>query len=296
MFRYKIVVMSSANRSRKYESGYQKRKKKQRIEDLTQSQKGAMDKFVRKESQVSTDNDDNDPRDGQTETENIFGVEEILIDNTNIEMDNNADNIRANSTSPIADVNDSFQPDIFDPRYWDSLDHKQIDILAEKGPRRDLSIQKGPKDRYARRFSALFYTRILSNGEHCDRDWFVYSKELDRVFCFGCKLFTKGHRKGQLANEGFNDWIHLGSRLKEHETSPNHVLSMATWYELRSRLQKDQTIGKAAQRQLEKEKDHWRKVLFRIVCIVKFLAKQNLAFRGTNSKLYEDSNGNSWDW
>ena len=67
---------------------------------------------------------------------------------------------------------------------------------------------------------------------------------------------------------------------------------MATWYELRSRLQKDQTIDKAAQRQLEKEKDHWRKVLFRIVCIVKFLAKHNLAFRGTNSKLYEDSNGN----
>ncbi|XP_066373855.1 uncharacterized protein [Miscanthus floridulus] len=251
-----------------------------------------MDKFVRKESQVSTDNDDNDPRDGQMETKNIVGVEEVLIDNTDIEMDNNVDNIGANSTSPIADVNDSFQPDIFDPRYWDSLDHKQFDILAEKGPRRDLSIQKGPNDRYARRFSALFYTRILSNGEHCDRDWLVYSKELDRVFCFGCKLFTKGHRKGQLANEEFNDWIHLGSRLKEHETSPNHVLSMATWYELRSRLQKDQTIDKAAQRQLEKEKDHWRKVLFRIVCIVKFLAKHNLAFRGTNSKLYEDSNGN----
>jgi hypothetical protein len=67
---------------------------------------------------------------------------------------------------------------------------------------------------------------------------------------------------------------------------------VTTWYELRTRLQKDQTIDKAAQRQLEKEKDHWRKVLFRIVCIVKFLAKHNLAFRGTNSKLYEDSNGN----
>ena len=67
---------------------------------------------------------------------------------------------------------------------------------------------------------------------------------------------------------------------------------MTTWYELRSRLQKDQTIDKAAQRQLEKEKDHWRKVLFRIICIVRYLAKHSLAFRGTNSKLYDDSNGN----
>ena len=41
----------------------------------------------------------------------------------------------------------------------DSLDTKQIDILAQKGPKRDLSIQKGPRDRYSRRFSALFYNR-----------------------------------------------------------------------------------------------------------------------------------------
>lgn len=42
--------------------------------------------------------------------------------------------------------------------------------------------------------------------------------------------------KGQLANEGFNDWSHLSSRLREHETSPNHVSNMTNWYELCNRL------------------------------------------------------------
>lgn len=284
-----LVFEDKVMSSRKYESGFQKRKKQKRIEGLIQSQKGAMDRFVIKESQVSPVNQPTDGGPAIDSTAADNEVDDVPIDNTNVGMDNNSDNL---NTSASMNDGDSFQPDIFDPRYWDSLDSKQIDILAQKGPKRDLSIQKGPRDRYSRRFSALFYNRILSNGEHCDRDWLVYSKELDKVFCFGCKLFTKGHRKGQLANEGYNDWIHLGARLKEHETSVDHVFNMTTWYELRNRLQTDQAIDKTAQRQLEKEKEHWRKVLFRIVAIIKFLAKHNLAFRGTNCKLYDDSNGN----
>jgi hypothetical protein len=275
-----------------HDSGAKKRKRKEKERTLIQSQKGAMDKFIIKETKASSDNQSvgpstlaldiipyNDDTDGHTETEN-----NVEVDEDGIDVDLNA--------SPAADVDDSFQPDIFDPRSWNSLDSKQIDILAQRGPRRDLKIKKGLKDRFKRRFSAVYYTRLLSNGEHCDRDWLVYSKELDRVFCFGCKLFTKGHRKGQLANEGCNDWSHIVTRLQDHERSVEHVLNMTNWYELRSRLEKHQTIDKAAQRQFEKEKDHWGKVLFRIVCIVKFLAKHNLAFRGSNSKLYEDSNGN----
>jgi len=85
--------MSSTNRFRKYESGYQKRKKKQIIEELTQSQKGGMDRFIIKESNVLSSNEavdqgpaldsniENDLRDGQTGTENNAEVQEVPINN-----------------------------------------------------------------------------------------------------------------------------------------------------------------------------------------------------------------------
>ena len=258
--------MSSSNRIRKYDSGNQKRKKKQRIEELTQSQKGAMERFIIKEPQISSPNaiDQNTAQDTETandHNDNEIERENIVSNDNELETENIVDEQGPNNiydtsmavnldSSHAANIDDSsFQPDIFDPRYWDSLNPKQVDILALKGPKRDLSIQKGPKDKFSRRFSTLFYTRIISNGEECDRDWLVYSKELDKVFCFSCKVFTNGDRKGMLANDGFNNWSHLGERLREHEKSAYHVMNMTSWYELRNRLQKDQTIDKVAQRQ-----------------------------------------------
>ncbi|PRQ27778.1 hypothetical protein RchiOBHm_Chr6g0308901 [Rosa chinensis] len=80
---------------------------------------------------------------------------------------------------------------IFFPRTWDSLDKKLIDLLVEKSPLRDLSIENGPQDKFNRHFSSKFYTQFLGNGEKYDREWLVYSKELDKVFCFCCKLFKR---------------------------------------------------------------------------------------------------------
>ena len=76
-------------------------------------------------------------------------------------------NLELDSSSHDANVDTSFSPDIFDPRYWDSLDPRQVDIFAKKGPKRDLSIKKGPKDRYSRRFivAIVIYRRIDILGE-----------------------------------------------------------------------------------------------------------------------------------
>ena len=113
-----------------------------------------MDKFVAKEPHVSSNNQsqdqgltvdnnvdpdvDNDHRDEQAEKENNDEVDDDLIGKTDIDMDNNGDDIGTTSidvnsnTSPVADVGGSFHVNIFDPRNWGSLDPKQIDILAQK--------------------------------------------------------------------------------------------------------------------------------------------------------------------
>ncbi|KAJ9546726.1 hypothetical protein OSB04_019269 [Centaurea solstitialis] len=54
------------------------------------------------------------------------------------------------------------------------------------------------------------------------------------------------HANGQLTNEGLRDW-YLGTRLKEHETSAKHVMNVQSWYDLRLRLQKNETVDKVAQ-------------------------------------------------
>ncbi|KAL5137599.1 hypothetical protein HKD37_10G027944 [Glycine soja] len=57
-------------------------------------------------------------------------------------------------------------------------------------------------------------------------------------------------------------------------------------------LRKKNIIDKEIQEQINKEKEHWEKVLVRIITIIKYISKNNLAFHGTNEKIYQKGNGN----
>ncbi|CAN6686424.1 unnamed protein product [Malus baccata var. baccata] len=95
-----------------------------------------------------------------------------------------------------------------------------------------------------------------------------------------------------LAKDGNSDWRHLGEKLDQYEKSKEYLINSRTWVELKSRLTKNQTIDKEFQMQIKKEPNHWKQVMLRIIDVMKCLAIRNLAFRGTNERLYEDSNGN----
>ncbi|XP_073101993.1 uncharacterized protein [Elaeis guineensis] len=74
--------------------------------------------------------------------------------------------------------------------------------------------------------------------------------------------------------------------------SNEHVINMCSWIDLEMRLLKNKTIDKSIQEQINKDEEHWKKVLLRIFAVVKTLGKNNLAFRGKNEKIYQTNNGN----
>ncbi|XP_050916428.1 uncharacterized protein LOC127131554 [Lathyrus oleraceus] len=66
---------------------------------------------------------------------------------------------------------------------------------------------------------------------------------------------------------------------------------MTKWIELEKRFRTKQTIDKYLQEQINREKEHWEKVLLRIIAIIKYLFKNNFAFHGANEKIYEKGKG-----
>uniref|UniRef100_H3B7L2 DUF4371 domain-containing protein n=1 Tax=Latimeria chalumnae TaxID=7897 RepID=H3B7L2_LATCH len=95
-----------------------------------------------------------------------------------------------------------------------------------------------------------------------------------------------------ISKNSFNTWKRLSSALKDHEHSLTHVRNMELWWELKARISGNITIDSVNMELLAMEKNYWRSVLMRIVCIVCHLAEQNLAFCGTIEKLHDPCNGN----
>ncbi|KAE8769136.1 hypothetical protein D1007_59328 [Hordeum vulgare] len=164
------IIMHS-NSGRKYDSGAFKRKKKHKLDEDPQSQYGALDKYVVKGPQTNSENQTPNANIDDGQDVNAVDVEVVAAeiqegdhgycDNaqegevtaTEISDDNDV-NISDEDHDPNIsdDMNNSVQPDIFDPRNWDGLDPRKIDILLQKGPKRE-DIEYGPYDKFSRRIS-----------------------------------------------------------------------------------------------------------------------------------------------
>ncbi|XP_050304972.1 zinc finger MYM-type protein 5-like [Anthonomus grandis grandis] len=200
--------------------------------------------------------------------------EDILETNTN----------KGNVTEAVIAVDVDFS----DPATWPNpLGHRLTEIIVSKGA---IQITENfPLEETGRKFLTTQYMRTLANSEKVNRDWLVYSKKVNVVFCIFCKIFSLQSHKLMF---GYSNLRHLSANLSRHENSMEHLKCVQKWYELKSHLIKKCTIDQVKQKHFEMEKERWRAIIKRMICIVQYLAGQNLAFRGDSQKLYHPNNGN----
>lgn len=60
----------------------------------------------------------------------------------------------------------------------------------------------------------------MRNGVLIPRPWLIYSKTVDAVYCFCCRIFAQDRI---YLTTGFFDWNHATRHLKEHERSVVHM-------------------------------------------------------------------------
>ena len=227
---------SDRDRFHKYESGAAKAKKHKVREEFDKTQKGALDKYFPKgavkqqedfdlvlDSSVAcaakTDNDKNDD-DGNAPLTALSSA----ANSPNFEIRGSKSGYFEN-ISAANNLCSEIARDLYDPGNWEHATCAIRDLLVEKGLIRLPDDHKYPINEEKRHFSWKFYIQKMPNKECVDRRWLMYMQLKDAGFCFCCKLYEEFSAR-QLANEGWNDWKHLGGKLEKHELTPEHIKNM----------------------------------------------------------------------
>ena len=74
---------------------------------------------------------------------------------------------------------------------------------------------------------------------------------------------------------GFQKWWKLNPKLHEHEVFESHLRCLEKWKIYTIRLKTHKIIDAETISFMEKEKKHWRNILYRLLDITLFLSRQN---------------------
>lgn len=143
------------------------------------------------------------------------------------------------------------------------------------------------KNENGRRFLQQWYKPTLKNGMQSYRDWLVYSPTKDRAYCFPCWLFADKTNQDYEPNFsdpklGYKRWRDATTSFASHETCKVHKNAVQAMIETKQRLKLGKSVNAEQQRARDRQVAENRKVLCRLIDATLFLAKQNLAFRGSH--------------
>jgi len=285
---------------RKQPSGYTNRQRKAAREKEESRQSAALLKFFQSVENNSNKQDDNHPQTANETSENEKEeyqergeIQQNLATDKEVtenEVQHQSDPLPNSSTSCQEDVGAAF--DYSDPGKWPKSISNRLRQTIVIEDVKQIQSHDFPKDKNNRRFSVAHYKKRLPNGEEVCREWLVYSVSNNAVFCFCCKLFSKKDGLSVLQEGGSSDWKNISAVLSSHEKSLEHLENFLSWRELQLRLSKGKTVDDDNQRDIQEQERYWNQVLQRLIALVRVLAMQNLAFRGSNEKLYCTGNGN----
>jgi len=134
------------------------------------------------------------------------------------------------------------------------------------------------------------FERCLLNGERKKRNWLLYSKSKNALYCFQCLIFGSNKHAFSDPNFGFTNWQKCHHLVNEHEKSVAHNTNVRKWF-LRTTKNKD-VIDHALQEEIQSQMSYWKNVLHRIVATISFLSERELAFRGDDQTFGSKHNGN----
>lgn len=144
--------------------------------------------------------------------------------------------------------------------------------------------------KYSRYLPRQIFTRELHNGEGKSRDWVLYSRSENSIYCFYCLLFAKNKTAFSHQGKGYTNWKKCVEYVKNHEKNQIHLKSVELWFS--KQIDNLETVDKQLKIEILKEESYWQQVLRRLIDTIIFLSSRGLAFRGDNQILGSGHNGN----
>ena len=299
---------------RYFESGASKRKRQKRQENAVVNSKSILQFFNPSSSNEhgpSRENNQSDPTLANAMASNVSCID-VTLAPASVSAGEHIQNIvEIEQQVPANDVISSNAPeDSFDE--CDEEDsHRNIDIgMIDRNNRFEtesvFKIDKFeipepddfPVDKDNHKFPTRLFNITLTNGEKCKRDWLCWSPTNTSVYCVPCFLLsTKDHSgiSSFAKHPGWDiqkGWRKLKDKIPDHEKSNYHKSNYIAWRNAVQSVQASKSIDSHIMDNLKNEVGKWRKILYRILDIVLFLAERDLSFRGSTERIGEANNGN----